>query len=283
MARLVATSRYKLDIKTTITRTRGVGHPAELQPRYDERKPVGSGKGFENEFRRVNGLETTFFFNDIDWRKLKRDEPVLNYIDDLLHMRRVLRENNGEMAESELARILICNMHDVYKAKVDEFICSRSTRGLLSIKEVLAAVRTRRSVTSATREAMAAVKTGTAVEAATEAEVKVCGKSTTYMVDDRVAPHYILTIYFNKSKGIALELWNTGYAVMDLSAGEDVTLALSEVNKPPINHFEHISGNIYAASDDPYHLQATVALETASSIRVVNRFMIALVSDLHPA
>ncbi|RLN83394.1 hypothetical protein BBJ28_00025549, partial [Nothophytophthora sp. Chile5] len=100
-------------------------------------KPWVLWKALENEFRRGNGMETTFIFNDIYGRKLKRGEPVRVYIDDLLRMRRVLRENDGEMADAELARVLICNMHDVYKAEVDEFIRSRPTRGPLSVKEAI--------------------------------------------------------------------------------------------------------------------------------------------------
>ncbi|RLN86419.1 hypothetical protein BBJ28_00003610 [Nothophytophthora sp. Chile5] len=113
MARLVATSSYQLDIMLTVSdcyqewiarilvalfamrmsemalvQREGDGPPR----RFDRERTNGDlwvmWKALENEFCSGNGLETTFIFNDVYGRKLKRGEPVRAYIDDLLCMRR---------------------------------------------------------------------------------------------------------------------------------------------------------------------------------------------------
>ncbi|KAF4039662.1 hypothetical protein GN244_ATG08186 [Phytophthora infestans] len=61
-----------------------------------------------------SGIESTFKFSDIFSRKLQKCKDACEYVDDLLDMRRALREINGRMDDSELVRIVVCDVHMVY-------------------------------------------------------------------------------------------------------------------------------------------------------------------------
>ncbi|KAG2790117.1 hypothetical protein Pcac1_g923 [Phytophthora cactorum] len=89
-----------------------------------------------NEFRRGNVIETTSIFIDIYSRKVRKDEGVREYIDDLLDTRRVLCENGGRMGDCELARIMVCNVHMVYPSVTNYFTKDKERR-VLEIKEAI--------------------------------------------------------------------------------------------------------------------------------------------------
>ncbi|KAG2924042.1 hypothetical protein PC117_g15522 [Phytophthora cactorum] len=156
MAKLVPMSNYKLDVKLT-----GGENYQEWNARImtqfiatDMNKIVLVLKHFQvgmescdphvlwivlrNEFRRGNVIETTSIFIDIYSRKVRKDEGVREYIDDLLDTRRVLCENGGRMGDCELARIMVCNVHMVYPSVTNYFTKDKERR-VLEIKEAIMA------------------------------------------------------------------------------------------------------------------------------------------------
>ncbi|KAI9980782.1 hypothetical protein PInf_010101 [Phytophthora infestans] len=62
-------------------------------------------------------------------RKLQKCKDACEYVDDLLDMRRALREINGRMDDSELVRIVVCDVHMV--------IATNKDRRVLEIKEAI--------------------------------------------------------------------------------------------------------------------------------------------------
>ncbi|KAG2991999.1 hypothetical protein PC118_g4819 [Phytophthora cactorum] len=157
MAKLVPMSNYKLDVKLTggenyqewnarimtqfIATDMNKIHVAwevlkHFQVGMESCDPHVLWIVLRNEFRRGNVIETTSIFIDIYSRKVRKDEGVREYIDDLLDTRRVLCENGGRMGDCELARIMVCNVHMVYPSVTNYFTKDKERR-VLEIKEAI--------------------------------------------------------------------------------------------------------------------------------------------------
>ncbi|KAE9277090.1 hypothetical protein PF008_g28933 [Phytophthora fragariae] len=72
------------------------------------------------DFGRGAGVNTDMVLADLYARKLQPDEKAEQYINDLLHMQRILAENNDPIADCRIARLMLTNAMKVYPKLTDD-------------------------------------------------------------------------------------------------------------------------------------------------------------------
>ncbi|KAG3183494.1 hypothetical protein PC128_g14148 [Phytophthora cactorum] len=102
--------------------------PIRYQDVVNQADPIFLWCVLAEDFGHDRGVNTLLIWERIYGRMLGPDEPVREYIEDLLQMQRDLAEYNDAISDSRLARIMLTKAHAVYPIIANE-VTERLRRG----------------------------------------------------------------------------------------------------------------------------------------------------------